>query len=60
MENLGVEALILGVTVGGSMAGLVAVALMLRREKPAPAAKDIREIVKAAPYGRIGNNLRVD
>lgn len=60
MDTLGAEALILGITVGGSMAGLVAVALMLRRREPAQAAKDIRDIVNAAPYGRIGNNIRVD
>lgn len=59
LEALGTEALILTVSIGGSLVGLGAVALMLHKNKPDPTRKTLKDIVRDAPYERLGNNLKV-
>lgn len=58
-EALGVEALIFGVSIGGSLIGLAAVAVMLHGPKHEPGRQKLSEIVASAPYDRLENNLKV-
>lgn len=56
---IGIDSLVLGVTVFGCLVGAGAVIFMLRDAKPKPARKTVSEIVESAPYERLGNNLKV-
>lgn len=56
------NALILGISVGGSLIGLGAMAMRIRglkAEAKVPARR-MGQIVRNAPYGRRGNALKID
>ncbi|WP_209425129.1 hypothetical protein [Pararhodobacter sp. SW119] len=58
-EAVGVENLVLGLSVGGSLVGLGAVGLMLQRKTAPVPQRRLDAIVQGAPYDRLGNTLKV-
>ena len=58
-ENIGIESLILGASVGAGLVGMAAALVMMRRSEPIRQTVDLSDLVRDAPYDGLHNVLAV-
>ena len=59
LEALGLDSVVLGISVGGSVAGLAVIAWMYHQARSKPEEKDLEDIVNKADLHGLGNSFRV-
>lgn len=59
-DATGLPTLILVFTVGGSLLGMIGVAMMLKSVRPAPVRQDLARIVRDAPYDLLHRKQQPD